>query len=57
MTFLGMGLMSGHYLSLVQKENSWWLMDDSRVTRTDVQKVLQSDSSYILFYTDESGKP
>lgn len=52
-----MGLMSGHYLSLVQKENSWWLMDDSRVTRTDVQKVLQSDSSYILFYTDESGKP
>lgn len=57
MTVLGMGLMSGHYLSLVQKENSWWLMDDSRVTRTDVQKVLQSDSSYILFYTDESGKP
>ena len=22
-----------------------------------LQKVLQSDSSYILFYTDESGKP
>ena len=57
MTVLGMGLMSGHYLSLVQKENSWWLTDDSRVTRTDVQKVLQSDSSYILFYTDESRKP
>lgn len=54
MLVLGNGLLTGHYLSLVQKEDSWWLMDDSRVTRTNVQRALQSDSSYLLFYTDET---
>ena len=54
MLVLGDGLLTGHYLSLVQKEDSWWLMDDSRVTRENVQRALQSDSSYLLFYTDET---
>ena len=46
----GLGVRTGHYTTVVQKDSDWWEMDDTSVTKVDAVRGLLSDSSYLLFY-------
>ena len=42
---------SGHYIAYVRniQKNEWWKMDDARITKVDMQEVMQAEA-YMLFY-------
>jgi len=42
----------GHYTcySFNAQHNSWFYFDDSKVTKTDLKRVLNNDDAYLLFY-------
>jgi ubiquitin C-terminal hydrolase len=44
---------SGHYTGMIRKQDEWWLMNDSYVTRADRGKVWKSNESYMLFFQRE----
>ena len=46
------GFGGGHYISVVRKEDEWYLCNDSSVTKiseNDVNKILKQ--AYILYYS------
>ena len=51
LTFLGAGVHSGHYTSMVKRGADWWYMNDQVVTKKDQTKAWKSSESFILFYT------
>jgi ubiquitin C-terminal hydrolase len=38
---------------MIRKQDEWWLMNDSCVTRVDPRKAYKSNESYMLFFKRE----
>lgn len=45
----GKSIQSGHYISIVKRNDKWYICDDDEVKEIDEDEILV-DNAYLLFY-------